>query len=175
MRIPPSMPLREFWVKIFAALGSGCGSVGRAVAFNTRGPRLEYSHRHNIYIELFIVNCIEKTKIKKKRPGCLPHIIELVLTIWWAILIVNSFNIRPNLAEKVSNENILYSFDVVYFDILFFLCCRASRSLAFFSIRFNCLIGPARGALNQCDQMLKYKLPQISPNVAKKVARAIFT
>ena len=114
------MPLREFWVKIFAAFGSGCGSVGRAVAFNTRGPRLEYSHRHNIYIELFIVNCIEKTKIKKKRPGCLPHIIELVLTIWWAILIVNSFNIRPNLAEKVSNENILYSFDVLYFDILFF-------------------------------------------------------
>ena len=32
-------------------LGSGCGSVGRAVASNTRGPWFESSHRQNfIYI-----------------------------------------------------------------------------------------------------------------------------
>ena len=31
--------------------GSGCGSVGRAVASDTRGPRFESSHRQNIYIE----------------------------------------------------------------------------------------------------------------------------
>ena len=49
--------------------GSGCGSVGRAVASNTRGPRFESSHQQ-IYIEhLFTINCIEKTKINKKRPG----------------------------------------------------------------------------------------------------------
>ena len=29
--------------------GSGCGSVGRAVAFNTRGPLFESSHRQNLY------------------------------------------------------------------------------------------------------------------------------
>ena len=29
--------------KVFT-LGSGCGSVGRAVAFDTRGPRFESSH-----------------------------------------------------------------------------------------------------------------------------------
>ena len=51
--------------------GSGCSSVGRAVASDIRGPRFESSHRQKfIYIEhLFIVYCqlcIEKTKIKKK-------------------------------------------------------------------------------------------------------------
>ena len=52
--------------------GSGRGSVGRAVASDTRGLRFDFSHRHKfIYIEhLFTVNCVlEKTKIKKKRPG----------------------------------------------------------------------------------------------------------
>ena len=51
-----------------------CGSVGRAVASDTRCPRFESSHRQKfIYNEhLFIVNCqlcIEKTKIKKKEAG----------------------------------------------------------------------------------------------------------
>ena len=49
-------------------MGSGCVSVGRAVASDTRGPRFE-SVIDKLYIEhLFIVNFIEKTKIKKKRP-----------------------------------------------------------------------------------------------------------
>ena len=30
--------------KLVVKLGSGCGSVGRAVAFDTRGPRFESSH-----------------------------------------------------------------------------------------------------------------------------------
>ena len=33
---------------------SGCGSVGRAVAFNIRGPRFDSSHR-KIYIEHLFV------------------------------------------------------------------------------------------------------------------------
>ena len=52
--------------------GSGCSSVGRAVASNTRGPLFETSHWQNLYstfIYLFTINCIEKTKINKKRPG----------------------------------------------------------------------------------------------------------
>ena len=36
---------------------SGCGSVGRAVAFNARGPRFESSHRQkfilNTYCQLY--------------------------------------------------------------------------------------------------------------------------
>ena len=46
--------------------GSGCGLVGRAVAFNTRGPRVDSSHRQNFIEHFFIINCIEKTKINKK-------------------------------------------------------------------------------------------------------------
>ena len=49
--------------------GSGCGSVGRTVAFDTRGPQFNSSHRQNFIEHLFIINCIEKTKINKKRPG----------------------------------------------------------------------------------------------------------
>ena len=53
--------------------GSGCGSVGRAVASDTKGPRFESSHRQKFlyfystfdYYQL----CIGKTKIKKNRPG----------------------------------------------------------------------------------------------------------
>ena len=47
--------------------GSGCGAVGRAVAFDTRGPGFESSHRQpkmNIYL-LFV----EKTKNKEKEAG----------------------------------------------------------------------------------------------------------
>ena len=46
-------------------MGSGGGSVGRAVASDTRGPQLESQHRQNLS-----ANChqIEKTKIKKQRP-----------------------------------------------------------------------------------------------------------
>ena len=49
--------------------GSGCGAVGRAVASYTRGPRFESSHRQKFIEHLFTVNCIEKTKIKKKEAG----------------------------------------------------------------------------------------------------------
>ena len=56
--------------KLYFCMGSGCGSVGRAVAFNTRGPRFDSSHRQNfiehLFVNLFIINCIEKTKINKR-------------------------------------------------------------------------------------------------------------
>ena len=43
-------------------MGSGCGSVGRAVAPDTRALRFESNHRPKfIYIEhLFTVNCVLK-------------------------------------------------------------------------------------------------------------------
>ena len=48
--------------------GSGCGSVGRAVAFDTRGPRFESSHWQKfINIEhLYTVNCVLKRRNKNK-------------------------------------------------------------------------------------------------------------
>ena len=36
-------------------LGSGCDSVGTAVASNTRGPRFEYSYRQNFIMNIFTV------------------------------------------------------------------------------------------------------------------------
>ena len=50
-------------------MGSGCGSVGRAVALDARGPRFDSSHSQNFIEHLFIINCIEKTKINIKEAG----------------------------------------------------------------------------------------------------------
>ena len=65
-------------------VGSGCGSVGREVAFNTRGPPFDSSHWQNfiehLFVNLFIFNCIEKTKINKKRPG-IAHLFKKVSLI----------------------------------------------------------------------------------------------
>ena len=47
--------------------GSGCDSVGRAGASDTRGPRFEYSHWQILYI--LSVNCIEKAQKNKKEVG----------------------------------------------------------------------------------------------------------
>ena len=49
-------------VKTFTDWGSGCGSVGGAVASKARDPLFESSHRHI----LFTMNCIKKTKVKKR-------------------------------------------------------------------------------------------------------------
>ena len=48
-------------------LDSGCASVGRVVASDTRGPRFKSGHQQTLHY-LYTVNCIEKTKIKKKMP-----------------------------------------------------------------------------------------------------------
>ena len=61
----PILPCPFLITETLNLSGSGCGSVGRAVASVTRGLWFESSHRH---IYLPIANCIEKTKIKKKRP-----------------------------------------------------------------------------------------------------------
>ena len=53
----------------FVFMGSGCGSVGRAVASNTRGPGFESSHRQlllNIYLLLTVCR---KDENKEKEAG----------------------------------------------------------------------------------------------------------
>ena len=63
-----------FWKKLRTNnWTSGCGSVGRVVASDTRGLRFESSHRQN-FIHVFTINCVEKTKIKKKGPGMAPFL-----------------------------------------------------------------------------------------------------
>ena len=51
--------------------GSGCGSVGRAVASDTRDLRFETSHWQDFIMNIFTVT-VEKTKIKKKEAGNSP-------------------------------------------------------------------------------------------------------
>ena len=46
-------------------LGSGCGSVGRAVASDARGPRFKFSNQPTFIADIYLFT----TKIKKKRPG----------------------------------------------------------------------------------------------------------
>ena len=62
------------WAMLIKRLkGSGCGSVGR-------GPRFDSSHRQNfiehLFVNLRIINCIEKTKINKKRLG-MAHFLKI--------------------------------------------------------------------------------------------------
>ena len=49
--------------------GSGWGSAGKVVASDTRGPRFESSRLRSFYWTLLVVSYVEKTIIKKKRPG----------------------------------------------------------------------------------------------------------
>ena len=45
---------------------SGCGSVGRAVASDTRGPRFESSHRQKNYIEHLLSTGLKRRKLRKR-------------------------------------------------------------------------------------------------------------
>ena len=47
-------------------LGSGCGAVGRMVAFDIKGPQFESSHRQNLYL---LHQLYWKDGNKEKRPG----------------------------------------------------------------------------------------------------------
>ena len=69
-------------------LGSGCGSVGRAVTANSRGPRFESSHwQHfilNIYCQLYWK---EENKVKEAENGPLkngpaPNVIRWTKALW---------------------------------------------------------------------------------------------
>ena len=70
----------KLWIEISIWFrGSGCGSVDRAVASDTRDPRFESRHWQTFIKHLFTVNCVEKTKIKKKEAGNGPFFLKKVL------------------------------------------------------------------------------------------------
>ena len=56
------------WLNDPCAMGSGCGSAGKAVVSDNRGPRVNSRHWRSFYWTLSSVSCVDKTKIKKKRP-----------------------------------------------------------------------------------------------------------
>ena len=62
--------------------GSGCGLVGRAVASDARGPRFESSHRRNLMMNMFSVNCWKVENKDKKRPG-MAQLIKLFDVFLW--------------------------------------------------------------------------------------------
>ena len=67
-------------------LGSGCGAVGRAVAYDTRGPRFESSHRQlllNIYLLLTVCR---KDENKEKRPG-MAHLLKKTKKNYTAVVL----------------------------------------------------------------------------------------
>ena len=67
----------KLWIEISIWFrGSGCGSVDRAVASDTRDPRFESRHWQTFIKHLFTVNCVEKTKIKKKEAGNGPFFLK---------------------------------------------------------------------------------------------------
>ena len=87
-------------------MGSGCGSVGRAVASDTRDPSFESSHSETFIEQLFAVNCVEKTKIKKKRPEMV-HLKKktLFLTTLVESSQENDFSLAAYLAKSFGFQN----------------------------------------------------------------------
>ena len=50
-------------------MGSGCGSVGRAVASNPyQRPAFESNHPYHLIMDVIIIT-VEKTKVEKNRSG----------------------------------------------------------------------------------------------------------
>ena len=52
---------RKSNIRLATALGSGCGSVGRAVASNTRGPWFESSHWKNL-LNIYLLSTVLKRR-----------------------------------------------------------------------------------------------------------------
>ena len=73
--------------------GGGCGSVGKAVASDSRGPWFEFSHWLNLYWT-FTINCFEKTKIMKKEAEKWP-LKEMFSISKWRFTQKKFYNVDP--------------------------------------------------------------------------------
>ena len=60
-------------------MGSGCGSVGRAVASNARGPRSESNHRQTYRADIYLSTELKRQN-KEKEVGKGPFNKHLYLT-----------------------------------------------------------------------------------------------
>ena len=97
-------------------MGSGCGSVGRAIASDSRGPLFVSSHQHDLY-RAITVNFIEKTKIKRKEAGNGPFLKSswqyvlnrptcetfLQLSDCWTNCAKSNFTILVDFIKSISN------------------------------------------------------------------------
>ena len=76
---------------------SGCVSIGRAVAFNTRGSLFESSHWWN-FMDLVIINCNGRMKIKKKRLG-MAHVKKTFVTLTLSLSLSHTHTLNHSLSE----------------------------------------------------------------------------
>ena len=54
------------WVRVTMRFqGSGCGSVGRAVAFNTSDPRFDSRHRQKFILNICLLSSLISTVLKR--------------------------------------------------------------------------------------------------------------
>ena len=72
-QLPLYRPFSMIWskclkVKIYLVLGSGFGSVGRAIASNSKGPRFESSHQQKFILNIFC-QLYWKDENKEKEAG----------------------------------------------------------------------------------------------------------
>ena len=82
-------------------LGSGCGSVGRAVVSDTRGLEFEYRHHQNFKMNIFTVNCWkDDNKRKRGREWPFKNSFQLIYGIWikafWKLLRKQDNNLIGN-------------------------------------------------------------------------------
>ena len=82
--------------------GSGCGAVGKAVAYNSWDTRFESSHRQ-IYYQLYKINCVEKLKIRRGR-GMDQYFKKCNLYSYWIWFMREWFHHRE---DKVTNGSSL--------------------------------------------------------------------
>ena len=71
-----------FMVVKISQKGSGCGSVGRVVASDTRGPQFESSHRQNLLNICLLSTVYWKDKNKEKEAGNGPFFKNISLHNW---------------------------------------------------------------------------------------------
>ena len=57
-------------------MGSGCGSVGRAVASHSRSPRFKSSHRQKIILKIVYCQLYWKDENKEKEAGNGPYFLK---------------------------------------------------------------------------------------------------
>ena len=142
--------------------GSGCGSVGRAVASNTRGRRFESSHRQKFIFTLNICllsTVYSKDKNKGKEAGYGPffkNIIreiqaelqkrqDLLLTHSKATLTAVSSNYG-----QIEECKLLFRRNEKKFAVCLFKC---SSMIITIKTNWNCLLHATKKVRSQCDQI----------------------
>ena len=67
--------------KVEISQGSGCGSVGRAVASNTREPRFEPHHRQNFIYQIIYQLYKRKDENNEKKAGNGPSLKKVEISL----------------------------------------------------------------------------------------------